>query len=272
MVVMAAVPLSGAGRTGGWQVWLFCALACLGASAAHAGACPSKDTDIATDRPTVANSSLVVPVGSLQSENGVALTARDGARTVDGTESRLRFGVAPCLELLVDLPTYFDAVGGPASSGFTNLSPAVKWQLGPLPGKVDLSLTAGVGLPTGTTAIAGSGLQPYLQVPWSRDLGHGFGVSGMVSAFFHPDDPSSKLTTETTFAVQKNIGDRAALFVEYIGDFPAQGGPSQLLNSGAIYRPTRTQQIDFHVGFGLNHNAPDYLVGVGYSFRWDGLF
>jgi hypothetical protein len=269
---MAAAPLSGARRTGGWQVWLFCALACLGASAAHAGACPAKDTDIATDRPTVANSSLVVPVGSLQSENGVALTARDGARTVDGTESRLRFGVAPCLELLVDLPTYFDAVGGPASSGFTNLSPAVKWQLGPLPGKVDLSLTAGVGLPTGTTAIAGSGLQPYLQAPWSRDLGQGFGVSGMVSVFFHPDDPSSKLTAETTFAVQKNVGDRAALFVEYIGDFPAQGGSSQLLNSGAIYRPTRTQQIDFHVGFGLSHNAPDYLIGIGYSFRWDGLF
>jgi len=272
MVVMPAALLSRAGRTGGWRAWLICALACLGTSAAHAGSCPAKETDIATDRPTVANSSLVVPVGSLQTENGVTLTARDGARTIDGTESRFRLGVAPCLELLVDLPTYFDAVHGSANSGFTNLSPALKWQLGPLPGKVDLSLTAGVGLPTGTTAIAGPGMQPYLQAPWSRELGHGFGISGMVSAFFHPEDPSNKLTTETTFAVQKNVGDRAVLFVEYIGDFPAQGGASQLLNSGAVYRLTRTQQVDFHVGFGLNHNAPDYLVGVGYSFRWDGLF
>jgi hypothetical protein len=34
----------------------------------------------------------------------------------------------------------------------------------------------------------------------------------------------------------------------------------------------RTQQVDFHIAFGLNHNAPSYIVGVGYSFRFDGLF
>jgi hypothetical protein len=26
-----------------------------------------------------------------------------------------------------------------------------------------------------------------------------------------------------------------------------------------------------HVAFGLNRNAPSYIVGVGYSFRFDGL-
>jgi hypothetical protein len=245
----------------------------LGGSVAHAAdTCPTKATDIATDRPSITNSSLVVPTGSLQSENGATVSARNGAASLDGTESRLRLGIAPCLELLVDVPTYFQALSGAANSGFTNVSPAIKWQLGPLPGKIDLSLTAGIGLPTGTTAITGSGPQPYLQAPWSRDLGSGFGISGMVSAFFHPDDPGSKLTTETTFVLSKNVGDRAALFVEYIGDFPAQGGSSQLFNSGGVYRLTRTQQLDFHVGFGLNHNAPDYLVGVGYSLRWDGLF
>jgi two-component system OmpR family response regulator len=30
------------------------------------------------------------------------------------------------------------------------------------------------------------------------------------------------------------------------------------------------KKIDF--AFGLNHNAPSYIVGVGYSFRFDGLF
>jgi hypothetical protein len=49
-------------------------------------------------------------------------------------------------------------------------------------------------------------------------------------------------------------------------------GGSQLFNSGAVYRVTPAQQIDVHVGFGLNRNAPDYVVGVGYSFRLDGLF
>jgi hypothetical protein len=39
-----------------------------------------------------------------------------------------------------------------------------------------------------------------------------------------------------------------------------------------LYLLTPTQQVDFHVAFGLNHNAPSYIVGVGYSIRIDGLF
>ena len=62
------------------------------------------------------------------------------------------------------------------------------------------------------------------------------------------------------------------LFVEYIGDFHLGGGPSNLLNFGGGYRVTPTQQVDFHIGIGLNDNAPAYIVGIGYSFRVDHLF
>ena len=246
--------------------------ACLGTTAAAADRCPQGGSEIATDRPDVTNSSLVVPAGSLQVENGINVTARDGARTLDGTNTRLRLGLAPCLELLVDVPTFFAAVRGQAESGFTNVTPAVKWQLGPLPGDIDLSATAGVGLPTGTTRIAGLGAQPYLQFPWSRELGGGWGISGMVTAFFRPAEPGSKLVTEPTFVIEKKVGDRAAVFAEYVGDYPSHAGASQLLNTGVLYRLTPTQQIDAHVAFGLNRNAPDYIFGIGYSFRFDGLF
>src|ERR1700738_860667 len=146
-------------------------------STAVARECPDPSTPIETDRPDVTNSSIVVPVGSLQSENGINISARDGARVFDGTNTRLRLGIAPCLELLGDLPTYFAAVRGPAGSGFSNVAPAVKWQISPLPGKVDLSAVVGVALPTGTTDIAGPGAQPYVQFPWSWELGRGWGVS-----------------------------------------------------------------------------------------------
>jgi hypothetical protein len=42
--------------------------------------------------------------------------------------------------------------------------------------------------------------------------------------------------------------------------------------SGAADRLTPTRQIDFHVGFGLNRNAPNWFFGLGYSLRRDGLF
>src|SRR2546430_1291764 len=92
--------------------------------AAKADSCPSAKDEISTDRPDVTNSSLVVPAGSLQIENGINSSARDGGRFVDGTNTRFRLGIAQCLELLVDTPTYFANVRGPGNSGFSDVAPA----------------------------------------------------------------------------------------------------------------------------------------------------
>jgi hypothetical protein len=254
------------------KAWLLSAFTVLCGPVAWAESCPTAKDEIATDRPDVTNSSLVVPEGSLQSENGVNVSARDGGRTIDGTNTRLRLGVAPCLELLVDLPNYVTNIHGPGSPGFSDVSPAIKWQVSPVPGTVDLSLVAGVALPTGAPDIAGRGAQPYLQLPWSVELRDGWSMSGMVTEFFRPSDTTTKGISEVTFALDKELTNRFSVFTEYVGDYPENGGSSQLLNSGGIFRLTRTQQLDFHFAFGLNHNSPSYIVGLGYSFRLDGLF
>jgi hypothetical protein len=239
---------------------------------AWADTCPTAKDAIATDRPDVTNSSLVVPFGSFQSENGVNFSNRDGSLVVDGTNTRWRIGIAPCLEMLLDLPIYFGTLQGSRASGFSDVAPAIKWQISPLPGKVDLSLVFGAAVPTGTAEIAGAGVQPYLQMPWSWELYDGWGLSGMLTEFFRPFDLTTKGITETTFVIEKKVSERASIFVEYVGDYPQNGSPSQLMNSGGLYRLSPTQQVDFHVAFGLNHNAPSYIVGIGYSFRIDGLF
>src|ERR1700688_271283 len=239
---------------------------------AKADTCPSIKNEIITDRPDVTNSSIVIPAGSLQIENGVNLSARDGGRSVDGTNTRLRFGIANCLEFLVDTPTYFANVGNPQNSGFSDVAPALKWQISPVPGKVDLSAVFGVALPTGSVRIAGPGAQPYLQFPWSWELHRGWGLSGMFTEFFRPSDPASKLITEATFVIEKRVTERVSLFVEYVGDYPQNGSSAQLLNWGGLYRLTPNQQVDFHVALWLNHNAPSYIVGFGYSVCFNGLF
>jgi len=159
-------------------------LASLATVEARADGCPTTKDEIATDRPDVTNSSVVVPVGSFHSENGVNFRSQDGGQIIDATNTRWRFGIAPCLEILVDLPTYFATVRGPGNSGFTDVAPAMKWQVSPIPGKIDLSLVAGVALPTGAVNIAGPGAQPYLQMPWSLELHDGWGLSGMLTENF----------------------------------------------------------------------------------------
>jgi Putative MetA-pathway of phenol degradation len=72
--------------------------------------------------------------------------------------------------------------------------------------------------------------------------------------------------------IDRQIGPHADVFAEYIGDYQTRGLPVHELKFGGSYRLTQRQQIDFHAGFGLNRNSPDYFVGVGYSLRFDGLW
>src|SRR5258708_9655893 len=143
---------------------LLSAFARLAAVDARAYSCPTAKDEIASDRPDVTNSSIVVPVGSLQSENGVNVSARDGGRTIDGSNTRWRLGIAPCLELLVDVPTYFANIRAPGSSGFSDVAPAVKWQVSPIPGKIDLSLGFGMALPTRAGHISSPRAAPFPQI------------------------------------------------------------------------------------------------------------
>jgi len=246
-------------------------LASFGTSGAAANECTQPSQPIETDRPDVTNSSIVVPFGSLQNENGINVNRSDAADILDGTNSRWRLGIAPCLEVLVDLPNYFTTFHGNGASGFGDVAPGVKWQLNLPQSTFDLSVTAGAALPTGANAVSGPGVQPYLQIPWSLDLGNGWALTGMETNFFAPAS-AAKFTYQSTFVIEKEIAERAFVFIEYIGSFPASGPNSQLFNSGAGYRIDNNHQIDFHAGFGLDHNAPAYIFGVGYSFRIDGLF
>jgi|GEM_PF-294227 len=251
---------------------LLAAHVCLGVADARSEGCPTARDEISTDRPDVTNSSIVVPAGSLQIENGINVSANQQARALDGTNTRLRLGVASCFELLLDLPTYNASLRGQGASGFSDAAPALKWQISPLPGKVDFSAVMGIALPTGSERISGKGAQPYVQFPWSWELKDGWGLSGMFTEFIRPAAPTVRTVTETTFVVEKKLTDKASVFLEYVGDYPAGSVSSQIINSGGSYRLTPLQQIDLHFAFGLNRNSTTYAIGVGYSLRLDGLF
>jgi hypothetical protein len=93
-------------------------------------------------------------------------------------------------------------------------------------------------------------------MPWSWELQSGWGVSGMLTEFFRPSDAVKRRTSEATFAVEKNVTEKMGLFVEYVGDYPESASPSQLLNSGGLYRLSPTQQVDFHIAFRSQSQCP----------------
>jgi hypothetical protein len=220
---------------------------------------------IASDRPSVTDSSVVVPVGSLQFEDGFADTVSQGQSVWDGSETLLRLGVASKTELRLVAPDYFSPQLTPA--GFGDLGIGMKQQLGPAAG-FDVSVVLSLSLPTGANAISSHGYDPSVQLPWSRALSSKWTVAGMLSVYWPTEFGRRNVTGETTFLMDRTLTNRWDAFAEYAGDFPERGGPRHLLHFGTSFRPTPHQQIDLHGGAGLSAAALDHFIGVGYSFRF----
>ena len=220
---------------------------------------------IATDRPSVTDSSVVVPAGSLQAENGFAGTLSQGQRTFDGPETLLRFGVASKTELRLNAPDYFRGVE--TSSGFGDFVVGMKQQLGPTPGGFDASLVLSLSLPAGARAISSGGYDPSVQLPWSKALSSNWTVGGMLSLYWPTVDGRRNVAGETTFLVDRQLTKTWDAFVEYASDFRERGGPRHLAHFGSTRKLTSCQQIDLHFGLGLSAAAVDRFIGVGYSFR-----
>ena len=221
---------------------------------------------IATDRPSVTDSSAVVPQWEFQAENGLLETGTQAGRTIDFTETQLRFGMGPSTELRFTAPDYYQgSTSGPAL-GFGGVAAGVKQQLHGLPGGFEASLVVSLSFPTGAHRISSQGYDPSFQLPWSRKLSTNWTAAGMLSLYVPTEDGSHRVVGETTFLLDRQLTGPWDGFVEYAGDFPESGGPRHLLHFGTSYKITAQQQIDLHAGVGLSAASVDYLVGIGYSF------
>jgi len=224
---------------------------------------------IITDRPSFTNSSIVVPSGSFQAENGLLVTGNQGQNILDGPETLLRAGVASRTEFRFTVPNYFYnlTTGGGPGSGFGDLAIGVKQQLGPV-AKFDVSATLLLSVPTGAPTVSSGGYDPTAQLAWSRGLTSKWTLAGMFS-FFAPTQGSQRNSTgESTILLNRQLARNWDAFVEYVGDFPEHGGSRQLMHFGTTLKVTSNQQLDFHVGFGVTSAAPSHFVGFGYSFRF----
>lgn len=47
----------------------------------------------------------------------------------------------------------------------------------------------------------------------------------MVTNFFTPANPVNRYTNQSTFVIERQLGERAFLFAEYVGEYPLVGGP-----------------------------------------------
>jgi hypothetical protein len=225
----------------------------------------SAPSPISTDRPAITNSSVVVPSGSAQIENGFQVTTDAGQRNFDGPESLVVYGLTDSTELRFTVPDYnYSSL----ASGFGDLALGVKQQIGHSQSGFDASLIVFVSFPTGANAESSHAYDPGVQLPWSQKLSENWTAAGMLSLYWPAQSGARNLTGESTFLFDRQLTGPWDAFIEYAGDFPERGGTRHLLHFGTAYKLSPLQQIDFHVGVGLSRAAVDHFIGIGYSFRF----
>ncbi len=228
---------------------------------------------IATDRPQITSSSIVVPCGSLQFENGFQETGNGGQQTFDFPETSVRLGITSRTELRFGVPDYFynsynHDTAPPFGNGFGDLSMGFKQQFGPTRGGFDVSLIPSVSFPTGANLLSSHGYDPTVQLPWSRSLTKNWTVAGMFSVMWPTEGPRRNLTGQSSVYFDRQLMKPWDAYVEYSGSFPQRGGPQNVIDFGTAYKITSHQQLDFHCNFGLSAATPAHSIGFGYSVRF----
>jgi hypothetical protein len=241
-------------------------------SAANASAtdCPTSADEISTDRPDFTSPPTAVPTGSVQLENGVTWSAEHRSDTVEGPQTLLRVGVVPCTEVFFSVPDYVYAIGGEAPAGFSDFVASARLQF-PKFIDFDAAAIAGMSFPTGGSQISSHGYDPYLQLPWRRAIGEHWAVDGMFGITWFTNEPHENPSFASTLEIERDLGQSATIFAEYAGNYPRHARPTHIFDGAALWRVTSRQQLDLHAGLGINR-PPDHFLGIGYSFRLDGLF
>ena len=226
------------------------------------------DAPIATDRPQITNSSIVVPCGSLQLENGFEVSGNVSNAGIDLPETSLRYGILRKTEVRLALPNYFaaNAASAGVGGGSGDIVLGLKQQLGPVHG-FDVSIIPNISLPSGSDTRSSHGYDPGFQVPLSRALTKNWTAAGQLGLASPTTLTGRVITGQASVYFDRQITAPLDAYVEYSGAYPQQGGPQHLIDFGGALKVRHRQQLDFHCGFGLSSATTAYTVGLGYSVR-----
>lgn len=237
------------------------------ASRAPAGPARAEVAPIATDRPDFIESSVVVPAGSWQLENGL-LFARAGARDVArGTESLLRASINDRWEWRLGLPNVeFERGPGALGAGHGDAYAGLKFQVGPWR-DWDIALIPGTTVPVGGAGRTSGAFDPELKVTAARELPADFDLAAMLAVAAPTEDGVRTTTFQPAFSIGRTVAPGWRLFLEWVGAWERNRETGHLAHAGIAWQLSPDVQLDAHAGQRMAGDFPDRFVAVGLSLR-----
>jgi hypothetical protein len=240
------------------------------AASGMAGADP-----LVTDRPDATESSSVIAPHFAQYEVGIT-TGEDsaGESHTDFGGSLLRVGVAEDWELRFGWDGYYDGRDmsgtGDGLLGFKYyIAPAARADFFP-----EMALLVHSTVPWGDDDLSSNEWDPSFLLSFSHtlndrwSLGYNVGAELATSEKTNGDDTT---LASALYSVALGYGatDQLGFFIEVFGDIGMSAETSSAsLDGGVTWLFSDNSQLDLFVGTGLDDDADDWFVGIGYSVRF----
>ncbi|MCG3127468.1 MAG: hypothetical protein CHACPFDD_02328 [Phycisphaerae bacterium] len=157
-----------------------------------------------------------------------------------------------------------DDGGTDMSVGFK--SPLLK-QDGLIP---NLSIIPAISLPTGTSTKGTGDVDPEVRLAWNYALNDRWSLYGVGLATVLSDADGRFFQTGASLATYYQFTPNLGGFVEYYGLYPSTHHTDcqHNIDFGPVILINDNFQIDIRAGFGLNEEAPDFVAGIGFCFRF----
>lgn len=229
---------------------------------------------LVTDRPDATESSSVMAVGAVQIETGILVGEDELKSQITEVFATLaRIGMADDWELRVGWDGYGFADGeNGAGDAFLGFKSYLKAENENSP---EMALIVHTTLPVGNRNFSSDAFDPSFLFAFSHSLGEtlslGYNAGASGSTFEKVNgDKSTLASADYSIALGYGIGDRVGAFLEIFGSVGLSAPESPLsLDGGFTFLINDDTQLDLYGGLGLNNDASDWFVGVGFSRRWD---
>jgi len=224
----------------------------------------------AFDRPGIAFSAEVLPVGAVAWEQGLPdfeYDRQSGTRThLLSAGSNVRIGISERLEVQIagsawNRRTVREDGVSRRENGAGDSALALKLILPPLSESLSLGMLASVSVATGTREFSDDATSFALGVALARELANGSSLGLYLNAT-HADGAYG-YTFSPSLGFE--LSERLSAYVEAGYDDGENATATTVAGGGLMFRVTETIQLDASANFGLNSQSPDVSGGIGLS-------
>jgi hypothetical protein len=233
--------------------------------------------DLVTDRPDQTESSIVVPLRSLQIESGFVYALDENplarAKNISYNTTLMRYGLLENMEMRLGIEYAGEEVtdqstGKKTSSyGFSPLYTGLKLQITHEKGFMpEIAFLAGLELPfTAHKTFKTSHTAANMRFSLSHTLSERFSLGYNLGAEWDGDTPVPSYFYSVALGL--SITGKAGAFIEFYGLIPEKGISTHLIDGGITFLIKQNLQLDASGGLGLNKEAVDYFISFGISYR-----